>query len=97
MVSKVCFLQRGILMIKDKEVRLLHLALVYTNRKYRQEKIKLKQCISLKKACLQAGYLQHYPEFDQEIGYHLTHLRSLKRELRENARQLKEILYQEVS
>lgn len=75
-------------MIKD-----LHRTLLKNTELYKKSKVELRKLIKDKKACLDSGYLQHYPEYNSMISESLTSCKILKKQLRITADNLNKQLY----
>lgn len=83
--------------IKDiKTIKELTIELKTLRYFYRRDKRKLKQLIQEKKACIDSGYIQHYPEYNSFIGSQLAAVKQSKKQLLKTANKLKEVMYCEV-
>ena len=75
-------------LIKD-----LHRSLLKDMDDYKKAKVSLRKLVKEKKACLNSGYIQHYPEYNSMISESLIRCKILKKQLRVTADNLNKQLY----
>ena len=80
--------------IKDgRVIKDLHRTLIKDSLLYKKSKVELRKLIKDKRACIQSGYIQHYPEFNSMINESLLKCKLLKKQLRVTADSLSKQLY----
>ena len=74
-------------------IKELHRSLLKDTDNYKKSKVILRKLIREKKACIQSGYIQHYPEYNSMISESLIKCKVLKKQLRVTADTLHKQLY----
>ena len=72
-----------------KEVREMRREVLIYSSHYKRAKTRLRKLINEQVACINAGYIQHYPEYSEMIGESKVHLKTLRRQIVTNCNLIK--------
>lgn len=80
--------------LKDSRlIKDLHRSLLKDMDDYKKAKVSLRKLVKEKRACVQSGYIQRYPEYNSLISESLVHCKLIKKRLRVTADNLNKQLY----